>query len=177
MEGLDNCGKTTQIRKLLKYFIDKPTFVIHFSGIQDISAQKSKNYSIKLYNEMFLLMKNAYQDQRSLIFDRSHIGEYVYAPMYRNYPGDFIFDIENIYENDLFFNNIYLFTMIDDPENIIKREDGKSFSIELENKQKEIDLFVEATNRSNIKHKKIINIAGKSIDDVHKQVLRALDEE
>ena len=30
----------------------------------------------------------------NLIFNRSHLGETVYSPLYRGYSGDYVFDIE-----------------------------------------------------------------------------------
>ena len=100
-EGPDNVGKSTQIKLLLKYFTDKPTYVIHFSGIPGISPEMARQYSEKLYNDMFYMINESHTNNRHLIFDRSHIGEAVYAPIFRNYSGDFVFDIEKTYSSDL----------------------------------------------------------------------------
>jgi thymidylate kinase len=126
---------------------------------------------------MFILMEEAYQKNRNLIFDRSHIGEYVYGPLYRNYSGDYIFDIEKLYVNKPFFKDIFLFIFVDSPENLIKREDGLSFSTEMEMKIKEIQLFKEYHSKSNIMHKYLINVDKLSIDDVHKLIKDILNLE
>jgi thymidylate kinase len=166
-EGPDNVGKSTQIKKILKYFIDKPTFVIHFSGIPGISPDTSRLYSEIMYNDMFKLMSQSHENNRNLIFDRSHIGEAVYAPIFRNYSGDFVFDIERSYQFTDVFQTIKLFIFVDEPENLINREDGNSFSVDPGIKQQEIDLFKEAYRKSLIPKKYFININGKSIDTVH----------
>jgi len=165
-EGPDNCGKSTQIKRLLKHLIDRPTYVIHYSGIPGITPEEALKANHILYNDMFYLISEAYLQNRNLIFDRSHIGEYVYGPMYRHYNADYIFDIEEMYSHTEYFSKIKLFVFVDEPENLIKREDGQSFSIELENKQKEISLFKEAFAKSFISDKWLININNKSIDEI-----------
>jgi len=128
-EGLDNTGKTTQMKNLLSCFLAQPTFSIHFSGIKNITNQQAINYNKIFYNDLFQLMKES-NGKRNLICDRSHIGEYVYGFIYRKYNPDYIFEIENKWKNEDFWKNIYLITFVDDVENVIKREDGESFSIE-----------------------------------------------
>jgi len=176
-EGPDNVGKSTQIKLLLKYFVDKPTFVIHFSGIPGLSPEASRQYSEKMYLDMFYLMGESHRNGRNLIFDRSHIGESVYAPIFRNYSGDFIFDIENIFQSTDVFKHIKLFIFIDDPNALINREDGNSFSVDLNIKQQEIDLFKTAYDKSCIPTKYLINIHDKSIEEVHTIITDLLFEQ
>ena len=167
MDGLDNTGKSTQIKLLMKHLIDKPTHVIHYSAISGITPEQSYKYSQQLYNNMFHMMSEASAFDRNLIFDRSHIGEYVYAPLYRNYSGKYVFDIEKKYSKSIFFNDIVLFILIDKAENVISREDGYSFSTDIKNKQKEIDGFKEAYELSCIKNKHLIDTNGLSIAEVY----------
>lgn len=172
MEGVDNVGKSTQIKLLLKYLLDAPTYVIHFSNIAGITSEQSRYYSDKMYRDTFNMLNLLDTDNlyRNIIFDRCWIGEYVYSPLYRNYSGDYIFNIEKQFEHTSIFDKITLFVFVDDPENIIKRDDGKSFSIALEEKQKELDLFKEAFHHSFIHHKYLININNKSIYQVHSEI-------
>jgi len=181
-EGLDNCGKDTQIKMLSTYYAKKmiPYHVMHYSAIPKITPKESKQFSKILYDDMFRLILNTdILIDRTIILNRSHIGENVYAPMYRNTPGDWIFDIE------IFFNvtcptewqNIYLITFIDSAENLIKREDGKSFSIDIDKKNEEIKRFIRSTERSFIKNKIIIDIDGRNEDQVHQEVINFLDLE
>ena len=50
-----------------------------------------------MYDDMFKLMINSKDKDINLIFNRSHLGETVYSPLYRGYSGDYIFDIEKKY--------------------------------------------------------------------------------
>lgn len=175
LEGTDRVGKSSQAQAILNYFASRGKVVqmLHYGAIKSLTPSESESYSGKLYTDMFLMAKDASKTSRVLVFDRSHLGEYVYAPMYRNYDGSYIFDIEEKFKKDNpeAFDTVYLLTFIDDAESIIKRDDGLSFTTNLDKKQKEIDAFVEATNKSHLNHKKIINIKGKSIDDVSKEVI------
>lgn len=174
-EGVDNSGKDTQIKLLLSKLIEKPTQVLHYSAIPGLTKQECKKYSKKLYNDLFKFMKYSYSgEKRNIICNRAHLGEFVYAPLYRKYKGDYIFKIEERYAKYDFWNSVYLITFIDTPENLIKRDDGNSFSTDIKMKQKEIDLFREATNSSLIKNKLLINIDGKSIEQVNQEILAFL---
>jgi len=169
-ESPDRCGKSTQSQLLYnKLWRLGPTHSLHYSNLKGASKEESLNNSIILYSDMFnLLLKGP--KNRNFILDRSHIGEYVYAPMYRGYDGSYIFDIEKQFMNNDNWNLIYLVTFIDKAENIIKRDDGLSFSTQVENKKKEINSFVEASKKSYIKNKIVIDINGKSIEEVEKEV-------
>jgi hypothetical protein len=57
----------------------------------------------------------------------------------------------------------------------LRREDGDSLSEgKLENIKSEIEAFKNATLMSNIPRKLVINIAGKSIEQVHNLVIEYL---
>lgn len=169
-EGPDNVGKGTQITKIQPLLIDKPIHVLHYSAIKGFETNEEvKAYSDSLYRSMFSLLENNYKHNH-FILDRSHIGEVVYSPMYRNYDGSYVYNLEQWHTGTDFWKEVFLITFIDNAENLIKRDDGLSFTIELDKKRKEIDAFVDATMRSNIINKKIINIAGKDVDMVHEEV-------
>jgi len=116
--------------------------------------------------------------ERYFIYDRSHLGESVYSPIYRNYSGDYVFDIEK--ESKDFgcktINSCALIVFVDEPENLIKRDDGLSFSVDLDKKQDEINRFIEAFNKSNIKKKILINIKDRSIEEVHEIIVKFLED-
>jgi len=171
-EGPDNVGKGTQINLLRTYFgnINKITHIIKYSNIL---TENIYEYSKIQYNEMFKIMKKL-NDNFYLIFDRSHIGENVYSPIYRNYNGEYIYDIEKKYIKSNFWNSIFLITLYDEPENLIKRDDGLSFSIKLEKKQKEIDLFINSTKQSNINKKLLLNCNKMSINIIHNKIIEFL---
>lgn len=175
-EGLDRCGKSTQIQKLLPFLNDRSVHQLHYSAIKGFETkEETSTYSCEMYSDMFKLLYVFCEDMH-FILDRSHIGEMVYAPMYRGYDGDYVLNIENYWRTFKdFWNQVYLITFIDKPESVIKRDDGLSFSIDVEKKKQEINSFVEATNKSLILHKLIIDIDGKSIDEVTEEIRRFLN--
>ena len=158
IEGPDNVGKDTQIKKIQKYFYEKykePLVKVHCSyfGINDPELALEEYIRI---SELDLIY--------SIIANRLHIGELVYGPLYRNYSDK---EIERVLEFEkIFLKDSILFIFIDNPKNLIKRDDGQSFSINLEKKQKEIALFKKAYELSNIKNKFLINIEDKNENDV-----------
>lgn len=103
----------------------------------------------------------------STIVDRSHIGEMVYSPLYRNYSGDYVLDIEKQYNT----NNFYLIVLTDRAENLISRDDGLSHSTDIDKKNEELELFREAFQKSNIKNKYMMNIEGHNENEVLNKVL------
>jgi len=169
-EGPDNVGKGTQIQKLLPLLHDKPVHQLHYSAVKGFNTpEEAKEYSVQTYNGMFYILIYAYLNC-NFILDRSHIGEMVYAPLYRKYDGDYVLDLEKYWMHHAhFWDQIYLITFIDDPENLIKRDDGLSFTVDHDKKQDEINMFIDASKKSNINHKHIINIFDKSIDQVHEE--------
>jgi hypothetical protein len=197
----DNVGKGTQIQFIknwLEEFTCEPVHVLHYSNIKGIKepdpkvlTSKIKLMSVRLYDQMFNIMKNAVDYGVNVIADRSHIGESVYGSIFRNYSGDFVFTIEMNYcnefkgldEKDLpifsttkLWNNTKLITFIDEPQNLINREDGQSFSTDLETKIQEIEGFKIAYNKS-VLCKKLINISGLNAEEVwFSQVLPFLEE-
>jgi len=174
-EGPDRCGKSTQITKLQSLLTDKPLHLLHYFALKGFSNSESiKEYSYNLYKSMFDLLKNNYKESHFII-DRAHISEAVYSPLYRNYSGEYVYDLEKNYIGTEFWSQFYLITFIDNIENIIKRDDGLSFTIEPGNISKEINSFIDATQKSNIINKKIINIANKSINIVQEEIKRFLN--
>ena len=158
-EGPDNSGKGTLISNIKTYYKNISFHTLHYSNIKGFTSDESIKYGKKLYFEMFKIIEFCANQNISLICDRSHIGEVVYGPIYRNYDGNYIFDIENEFKNKYIWRNINLITLYDSPENLIKRDDGLSFSIEINKKQQEIDNFVKAHYNSNIENKLLINIS------------------
>jgi hypothetical protein len=63
------------------------------------------------------------------------------------------------------------------PEELLNREDGNSYSNNIEDKIIEVEKFKELTKLSNIRNKILININMKSIEEVHKEVIGFLYKE
>lgn len=168
-EGIDNIGKSTQI-ELMKTFLtnstNKSTHVLHYSYFKGLNNCDHYKYSVRLYDDMLNAVDKI--NDINIIFDRSHIGEVVYSPMYRNYSGEYVYELENKYD----LSNLYLVTLItSDIESIINRDDNNSLSKNsIDLIRDEINNFVKATNKSNIKNKLILDVSNLSINNIFEKI-------
>lgn len=173
-EGVDALGKSTQIQKIKEEFEKQgvSVHILHYSNIKAFGNdnKKIKEASYKQYRDMLKLANYAAsEDSMALILDRSHIGEAVYSPLYRDYNGDFVFEEEKtfLWQDNLKRIKLILFT--DEVEAIIKRDkernDGLSFSLDPEVKKKELDLFDKAFEKS-ILNKKRIELKGRNAEQI-----------
>ncbi len=172
LEGLDRCGKSTQIRKMQPLLIDKPLQVMHYMAIKGFDDNSDvKEYSEKMYKQMFHILLTNYPDN-NFILDRAHIGEVVYSPIYRDYSGDYVYEIEEDFKSHFakFWNQIYLITFVDKADNLISRDDGLSFTTKIDKKNVEINSFISATDKSLITNKLILNIDGKDEEVVYEEI-------
>lgn len=157
IEGPDNVGKSTLINNIKKTFNTSTFHTLHYSNVRQPTIEEHIEYSSLLYKEMFSICDFITKNQNSnTICDRSHIGEMVYSPLYRNYSGDYVLYIEKEQSN---LDDYILIVLIDDPNNLIKRDDGLSHSVDPYKKQQEIDLFKDAYNKSLIKNKLLVDVS------------------
>lgn len=174
IEGVDALGKSTQIQKIKEEFEKQgiSVHILHYSNIKAFGNdnKKIREASYKQYRDMLKLANYAAsEDSMALILDRSHIGESVYSPLYRNYNGDFVFEEEKtfLWQDNLKRIKLILFT--DEVEAIIKRDkernDGQSFSLDPEMKKKELALFDKAFEKS-ILNKKRIELKGRDAEQI-----------
>ena len=90
IEGLDRCGKDT----LIKSLSSKYKFVVnsHWSFPQGNTNEEKTQYQQESFAAEFVMQdmirsaaKNGYRcDDGIIIWNRSHIGEYVYGTLYRD---------------------------------------------------------------------------------------------
>ncbi len=162
-------GKGTQIAFIEKEFEkrNKAVHIVHYSNIKLDTNEDIKLASQIRYREMFRLM-SVLPNENVLIFDRAHLGETVYSPIYRKYSGDFVFDYEKDYVNH---NNpvTKLIVFTDTPEAVIERDkkrgDGLSFSLDVEKKREEIAAFERAYEMSSL-DKKLIHLNGRTPEQI-----------
>lgn len=149
IEGLDNVGKSTLINNIIKNY--KCNFLyLHYY------ATPNKDSPIEWGSEQYHTMFKIFDDFDFVIADRAHLGELVYPKMYGGYDGSYVQGIEQLYDTD----DIFLITLVDEPENLIARDDGLSLSIDKHKKQQEKELFVKAHEQSSIKNKMLVNVKG-----------------
>lgn len=166
IEGLDRLGKSTLIDGL----VDKLGYyqIIHFGKPKKLSAYtnsyhvdypeytKIKNPDLYFYQkESFLNSMIMANSGARIIFDRWHLGEAVYANMYRGYNGDYVFDLEKSFKLDESVN-LRLILLVEDfnkANHFV--DDGDSLG-PIEKRFQEQEKFLSAFDRSIIKDKKIV---------------------
>lgn len=195
VEGLDRVGKDTLISNIQNDFTiaNKPVKTIHFTGpskeevikiYKEYTSENAFNYQKDIFNNAFdetIYCVN--QKKISVIWNRSHIGEYVYGQLFRGLTSSGI-------QKEINDMNFYLFdhlnkldailiTMIcSDIEFLLKNEDGNSLSIESEDKQNEVNLFKHIHDNFPLpdKNKFLIDIADEKYmnksENVYFDVLR-----
>jgi thymidylate kinase len=177
IEGTDNTGKDTQQNLIIEKINNLVFQKLHYSSLPfKRDKEKHISYSQKMYDDMFKLMMVSKDQDINIIFNRSHLGETVYSPLYREYSGDYVFDIEKRYVNKL-RQELYLITLTNDPHTILKRDDGKSFYGNEEEVKAEVDGFNRAHRLSKIKNKLLLNIGTMSANEVSNIIIDFLMHE
>jgi thymidylate kinase len=177
IEGTDNTGKDTQQNLIIEKLNELVFHKVHYSSLPfKDDTDKHTAYSKQMYTDMFRMMMELKDKGINVIFNRSHLGETVYSPLYRGYSGDYVFDIEKQYVNAL-RENLYLITLTNDAHIIMDRDDGKSFYTNEEEVKAEIDGFNRAHRLSKIKNKLMINIGTMGAEDISKIIIDFLNHE
>ena len=158
IEGLDRCGKDTLISSISSQY----KFVVnsHWSFPQGETNEEKTLYQQENFAAEFLLQdtirtsaKNGYHSEDGIIiWNRSHIGEYVYGTIYRDsQPETWVPQLEESFLTD--DTDVYLVFLYADAEFLLQQEDGKSYSAKLEDKKNEIKSFHTAIDNSKISNK------------------------
>lgn len=169
IEGVDRLGKSRLVENIQKQ--DGPYMVQHFS--KPLISRKIKNNLLELHeNSLFddEIKQERYLEAWQiesfkqgftqlanslvpLIFDRFHLGEVVYSPLYRGYSGDYVFNLEDIISLEK--DQVRMILLITSDFSFITN-DGESFDFSA--KEKEQQMFIDAFHRSSITNKLIIDI-------------------
>jgi thymidylate kinase len=175
IEGTDNTGKDTQQNLIIERLHDRVFHKVHYSSLPFKDKEKHTTHSAEMYDQMFRTMKSLADQNISVIFNRSHLGESVYAPLYRGYSGDFVFDIEKKHIGDI-QHQVFLITLVNDPNRILSRDDGKSLYKDAEGVQAEIDGFVRAHRKSGIKNKLLVDVGTMGPEEVSNIIVQFLTD-
>jgi thymidylate kinase len=189
--GGDQLGKSSLIKGLCEYFnyknitlrhCDKPP--ANLNQVESVDFQfkcfyregNLINFIFDKFNETTI--KYHYCDN-IIMYDRFHLGEYVYGQMFRKVEAKFLKAKLLFFEKSfLNYPDVNLITLTSDPEFFLEKEDGNSFSKNLEEKTKELELFKEAHEFSSIKNKTIIKVDNIGIfrpkEDILKEALTFL---
>ncbi len=171
IEGVDRLGKSTLTQAIMNelgYFLN-----IHYSKPLKLGKYVYPGgvdpyfmFNHRAYRQMFELI----EEKHRIIFDRAHLGEVVYSPMYRDYPGDYVFDLEKEYDTSscrLVLLTTSDFSLIED--------DGLSH--DFSKKEEEQVKFTAAFRASSIKDKILVDISDgnggrKTVKQILTEVLK-----
>jgi thymidylate kinase len=166
IEGPDRCGKNTLIKNLTSQA--ENIVVRHFGSVKGENDMEKRNFQFQFFKKEFELaslrprfeMPDKERYPRDIwIWNRAHLGEFVYGKMYRDTkPEEWVMKMESLFAMDI-DPSVHLLLLTADPEFLCKRDDGLSFTADIEKKKKEIENFEKAFNTSKIMNKKILNVS------------------
>ena len=195
LEGPDRLGKNSLLKNICDHYNYDNIMIRHFGKppkelIQDESIKYQFgvfiNESNLIHNFVRNVFRSSYYDN-IIIWNRSHLGEYVYSQMFRHV--DPIYVKRRLLEYERFYLNcrdskskfkMYLITLSADPEFILNKEDGQSFSRNLEEKTREMQLFKEVHKFSLIKSKLLIKVDDngkfRGKEEIFNEVINFIDK-
>ena len=175
IEGGDRLGKSSLISRIddefgyhIKLHYEKPKMLKKYTLPDVVSCDNKKQIALQTYQ--YVSFKHGFKllaTDIPTIYDRFHLGENVYAPMYRGYRGDYVYKLE--YDFDVkHLTNTRLILLTTSNFDIIT-DDGLGF--DFSKKEEEQRLFVDAFNISSFSDKRIIDVHDgngnyKSYDEV-----------
>jgi hypothetical protein len=153
--GLDRLGKSTLINSIknAKGFFT----VIHRQKPEELQYYGNDallKYQLACFNSDMRMLLAAEEYNIPIIFDRAWLGEAVYSGLYRNYNGNYVFDLELSNNIDRLTNTRLILLTEDFAHSKHFVDDGESFDIT--KREQEQQLFIDAFNKSTIANKKII---------------------
>lgn len=191
IEGGDRLGKSTLIEGLIKHYNYDNVNIRHFGKPPKTLKEENKDplvFQAKCFSKEAELLEFTRQLEKDehgyyeniMIWNRSHLGEYVYGQMFRNAEPKELegylaqYEINNLLSNP---DETFLIQLTADPDFFLKQEDGQSFSQSIEEKTKELKLFDEIFEKSQIEYKlKIkVNNSNKSYFPKHYILWHVLD--
>lgn len=187
VEGGDRLGKNLLIKSLCDYFNYDNITIRHFGKPpKGMNPKETLDYQMEAFYKELLFIKQIREldgdhqyFNNTVIWNRSHLGEYVYSQMFRGIDKKDIKTKLQKYEKDNFDENTYLITLTADAEFFLSKEDGESFSQNIHQKTQELELFKEAHRLSVIQNKKIIKVNKdndfRDKDNIFKEVLLLIE--
>jgi hypothetical protein len=180
--GLDRCGKSTLVANLWTHYNKMPygCNIIRGDKMQKdiVPTDKHQHLYMNSINYAFNNMK-LYRDTNTSgirLYDRLHLDEVVYGTKYRGYDTSDVFKLEESYVNSFDKNSVFLIVLVDEPANLVTRDDGLGFTADIAEMAKEKQLFIDAYSDSNIEQKILINIKNFTIQQVFNKVLYFVED-
>jgi hypothetical protein len=165
IEGIDRIGKGTLINQIQQNLgfhqvikFAKPEKLAHYNN--DL-----KSYQVDSYQTGFSILGRSINTNSyfipKLIFDRFHLGEAVYSPMYRGYSGEYVFEMEKKFIADfggpasgLFAKRVCMVLLAVNDFKHLAPDDGLSH--DYSKKELEQSMFLDCFHRSKVPNKVLI---------------------
>jgi hypothetical protein len=166
IEGLDRLGKDTLIQgiqhrrgyhQVLHY--SKPLKLDCYLSDDGLSAERC--YQEASFRTLFHFLRDVHAN---IICNRAHLGECVYAPLYRGYSGDYVFDIESEFNAGALASTRLILLTEDFDVSRHYVDDGLSLGA-ADQRRKEQGLFCAAFNRSAIQDKRVVCVTDRATGD------------
>lgn len=172
IDGIDRLGKSSLIKKIQDEFgyhlvihYDKPQVLKQYLDLaKEVTSSETPKglseenlaryyYQYDTNIRMFQMMEN----DIPTIFDRTHLGEMVYAPLYRKYSGEYVYTLEENFIDRMgeTIDSTRLILLTSSNTEMLV-DDGLSF--DPAKKDEEQLLFIEAFNKSKLKNKVIVDV-------------------
>jgi len=119
-------------------------------------GQQVYHYQHESFLNSMLLAKSGAR----IIFDRWHLGEVVYSPMYRGYSGEYVYSLEKQLGENVDLRLILLTEDFDIARHFV--DDGHSLGT-VEDREEEQERFISAFNRSSIRDRRIVCVTDRGL--------------
>ena len=166
IEGPDRVGKNSLIKNLCSQ--SENYIVRHWGPAKGDTDFEKRNYQYQFFKKEFQLAseRNKYEmpDKQRYprdiyIWNRSHIGEWVYGDLYRKTnPHEWVMRMEKDFSFDI-DPSVYLLFLWAPAEFLANRDDGLSFSGKTESRSAELIRFEHAFEQSKIMNKLMLNVS------------------
>ena len=156
IEGMDRCGKSTLVDSLRKHVMTDPGTFVHHSVSPPKDVKDPNKWELDNYRALIDFAGGAAAGDQSILFDRFHLGAYVYGVKYRGQSENIIAEIEDYYP--AFKNDAILITLVDYPSAIVERDDDDSIESTEEDFAETYKSFIRAFMDSKIEKKIMLNI-------------------
>ena len=161
IEGIDGTGKSTLAKALAKHF--NIACIKHLSKPKVLKAYK--NCKIRYQLEVFKRFNKVLLSNANVVYDRAHLGEFVYGPLYR---GKACCELEKI-EKGVKDNDVVLI-LLETTNLKILRDDGENFNTD--NQEIEQEMFKNAFEKSKIRKKIKIRVNEGDMFKSHDLIMR-----
>ena|ERR1700730_1039051 len=162
IEGIDRVGKNTLVDSLLDrlgYHLaihyERPRALIFYAGAGESSPERL--FQEASFRTLFQVLQHG--DVR-VIANRAHLGEVVYAPMYRSYSGDYVFALEQEFHVAAWHHVRVVLLTEDFRRSRHFVDDGMSLGA-AQSREAEQAAFVRAFDRSAFADKRIVCVTAQ----------------